>query len=137
MADVTVKRLDEMETTFGGAMYRARASLDASAFGMQVIEMSPGADWYPDHNHTGEPVEDGQEEVYTPLSGSATLIAGEERFELEPGTFARVGAAQKRKLVPGDEGARMLCLGATPGEAYEPPEFTKLGAPEPQPPDQQ
>jgi DNA-binding HxlR family transcriptional regulator len=134
MADVTVKRLEEMETTFNGAMYRARASLEASSFGMQVIEMSPNADWYPSHNHTGEPADDGQEEIYTPLRGSATLIAGEERFELEPGSFARVGPAQKRKLVPGDEGARMLCLGAMPGKPYEPPEFTKLGAPAPQPP---
>ena len=43
-------------------------------------------------------------------------------------------AAQKRKLVPGAEGAQMLCLGAMPGRGYEPPEFTKLGAPAPQPP---
>ena len=134
MADVTVKRLEEMETTFDGGMYRARASLDASSFGMQVIEMQPDADWYPDHNHAGEPTGDGQEEIYTPLRGSATLIAGDEQFALEPGTFARVGPAQKRKLVPGDEGVRMLCLGAMPGKAYEAPEFTELGAPPPQPP---
>jgi hypothetical protein len=52
---------------------------------------------------------------------------GEDEFELEPGVFARVGPGQKRKLVTGDEGARILCIGATPGKAYEPPEWTEEG----------
>lgn len=33
---------------------------------------------------------------------------------------APVGPNQKRKIVPGSEGARVLALGATPGKAYEP-----------------
>ena len=134
MPDVTVKTVDEMEPILGGAMLRARASLGATSFGMQVINMPAGADWYPEHNHDGAPVEDGQEEIYTPLKGSATLQADGESFELEPGTFVRVGAGQKRKLVPGDDGAQILALGAMPGKAYEPPEFTELGGPEPQAP---
>ena len=134
MADVTVKRLDEMEPILDGAMIRVRASLDATSFGMQVLNMPPGADWYPEHNHTGAPVDDGMEEIYTLLRGSATLRTGGESYPLEPGTFARVGASEKRKLVPGDDGAQVLALGAMPGRAYDPPEFTELGAPPPQPP---
>lgn len=134
MADVTVKSVDEMEPILGGAMIRARASLGATSFGMQVLNMPPDADWYPEHNHDGAPVEDGQEEIYTALQGSATLRCGEESFDLEPGTFARVGAGQKRKLVPGADGAQILALGAMPGKAYEAPEFTQLGGPEPQAP---
>lgn len=136
MADVTVKRLDEMEPILDGAMIRVRASLDATSFGMQVINMSPGADWYPEHNHAGAPVDDGMEEIYTPLRGSATLRTADESYTLEPGIFARVGSGEKRKLVPGEDGAQILCLGAMPGRAYEPPEFTELGAPPPQPPSQ-
>jgi len=132
MADVTVKSVDEMEGIFGGLMRRTRAELGVTSFGMQVLDMPPNWDGYPDHNHNGEPVDDGQEEVYTVLSGSATLQAGGQSWPLAPGVFARAGAGQKRKVVPGAEGARLLCLGGVPGAAYEVPEFTKLGAPEPQ-----
>ena len=43
-------------------------------------------------------------------------------------SFARVGATEKRKLVTGDESARVLVMGATPGKVYEPPEFSYEGA---------
>jgi len=54
-------------------------------------------------------------------------VVGGEEHELEPGVFARVGATEKRKLVTGDEPARVLAMGAMPGRAYEPPEFTEEG----------
>lgn len=124
MADVTVKRLDEFEAVFGGGMRRVRAGLGVTSFGMQVIELPPGADMYPNHDHS----HDEQEEVYTALSGQATLQAGGEEHSLEPGVFARVGPGEKRKLVTGEQGARILALGAVPGRVYEPPEFTEEGA---------
>ena len=34
---------------------------------------------------------------------------------------------QKRKLVTGEKGVRLLCLGGTPGQAYEPPAWTEEG----------
>ena len=123
MADVTVKGLDEFEAVFGGGMRRVRAGLGVTSFGMQVIELPPNFDMYPDHDHS----HDEQEEVYVSLSGTATLRVGEESFELVPGVFARVGPGQKRKLVTGGEGARLLCLGGTPGQVYEPPEWTEEG----------
>ena len=57
-----------------------------------------------------------------------TLRVGGEEYELEPGVFARVGAAEKRKLITGDEPARVIAMGAMPGRAYVPPEFTEEGA---------
>jgi hypothetical protein len=48
------------------------------------------------------------------------LHAGDEEFPLVPGTLVRVGPSQKRKIVPGSEGATVLALGGTPGKAYEP-----------------
>lgn len=123
MADVTVKSLDEFEAVFGGGMRRVRAGLGVTSFGMQVIELPPNFDMYPDHDHS----HDEQEEVYVALSGTATLRVGEESFELVPGVFARVGPGQKRKLVTGGDGARLLCLGGTPGQVYEPPEWTEEG----------
>jgi quercetin dioxygenase-like cupin family protein len=127
---VTVKRLDEFEAVFGGGMRRVRAGLGVSSFGMQVVELPPNFEGYPDHSHG----HDEQEEVYTLLSGKATLRTGGEDHELEPGMFARVGPTEKRKLVTGEEGARILALGAVPGKVYEAPEFTEEGAPEPSPP---
>jgi quercetin dioxygenase-like cupin family protein len=127
MADVTVKRLEEFEAVYGGGFRRVRAGLGVSSFGVQVIELPPNFEHYPEHDHT----HDEQEEVYTVLSGRAKLLVGGEEHELEPGTFARVGPGEKRKLVSADEGARILALGATPGAVYDPPEFSKEGAPQP------
>lgn len=123
MADVTVKRLEEFEAVFGGGMRRVRAGLGVTSFGIQVIELPAGFIMYPSHDHT----HDEQEEVYLALAGKAVLKVGEEQFDLEPGVFARVGPGQRRKLLTEDEGARILCLGATPGKIYEAPEWTEEG----------
>ena len=123
MADVTVKNLDDFEAIFGGGMRRVRAGLGVTSFGMQVIELPPDFSTYPSHDHS----HDEQEEVYLALGGRATLQVGGEEFELAPGVFARVGPGVQRKLVTGGEGARILCLGGTPGSAYEPPDWTEEG----------
>lgn len=124
MADVTVKRLEDFDAVFGGGMRRVRAGLGVTAFGVQVIELPPNFTHYPQHDHT----HDEQEEVYTVLSGSATLQVGDQEHELGPGVFARVGPGEKRKFVTGEEEVRILAIGAVPGRAYEPPEFTEEGA---------
>jgi mannose-6-phosphate isomerase-like protein (cupin superfamily) len=124
MADVTVKRLDDFEAVFHGGFRRVRAGLGVTAFGMQVIELPPNADMYPEHDHS----HDDQEEVYLALSGRGTLQVGDEEFTLEPGVFARVGALERRKIVTGEEGVRILAVGATPGRIYEIPDFTVEGA---------
>ena len=33
--------------------------------------------------------------------------------------MARVGPGQTRKVVPGDDGVKMIVIGGTPGQAYE------------------
>ena len=124
MADVTVKRLEDFESIYHGGMRRVRAGLGVTAFGMQVIELPPNADMYPEHDHT----HDEQEEVYLTLSGRGTLLVGGEEIILEPGVFARVGALERRKIVTGEEGARILAIGATPGSVYQIPDFTEEGA---------
>ena len=69
MPDVTVKKLEDFEAVFGGGMVRVRAGLGVTSFGMQVIQLPPGFEMYPEHDH----LHDEQEEVYTVLEGSATL----------------------------------------------------------------
>lgn len=121
MADVTVKKVEDFDSAYSGAFKLVRHGLGVSSFGIGLIQMPPNVDQYPEHDH----VHDGQEEVYTVLEGKATLEAGGERYELEPGTFVRVGPAEKRKIVTGDEGCKLLALGGTPGTTYEIPEFSK------------
>ncbi len=93
MADVTIKRVEDFEAIFGGGLRRARSGLGVRSFGMQVEEFPPNATQYPEHDHSA----DGMEEVYTALEGKAILVVGGEEYELEPGTFARVGAGRDAK----------------------------------------
>jgi quercetin dioxygenase-like cupin family protein len=127
MADVTVKRTDDFETTFGGGMLKVRAGLGVTSFGMQVLRFPPNVDRYPEHDHSG----DGQEEVYAVLEGEAMLTVGGEEHELSPGTFARIGPNESRKLATGEQPATILVLGGVPGEAYEIVPLTEEGAPDP------
>lgn len=114
MADVTVKRIDELEGYKGQFLYAGKG-LGVSAWGMNILRLPAGWADYPEHDHA----KDGQEEVYILLEGSAVLKAGAESWVLGAGTLARVGAAQKRTIVPGPAGATLLVLGGTPGKAYE------------------
>jgi mannose-6-phosphate isomerase-like protein (cupin superfamily) len=128
VAKYTIKKIDEMEAIFRGAFKRARAELGVESFGMNVIDMPPNVgDQYPEHSHD----DDGQEEVYMVLRGAAEIEIDGERHRLEPDTMVRVGPGVPRKLRTGSEGARILALGGCAGKAYEPPEFSKLGAPDP------
>jgi uncharacterized cupin superfamily protein len=129
MPDVTVKRLEDFEAIFGGGFLRVRAGLGVSSFGLAVMNLPPDFRDYPEHDQS----HDHQEEVYTVLKGRATLIVAGEEYPLEPGVFVRVGEAEPRKIVTGDEPARVLAIGGMPGGAYEPPEFTEEGAPDPAP----
>lgn len=127
MSDVSVKRVEEFDTPNGGGFCRARAGLGVTAFGLQVENFPPRFEHFPEHDH----VSDGQEEVYSVLSGAATLHAGDEVYDLVPGVFARVGPGVTRKITTGESAAQLLAIGGTPGRAYVPPPFTENGAPLP------
>jgi len=115
MADVTIVNTDDCSATHGGAMKLVRDGLGVESFGMQVIDMPPNIDAYPEHDHADE----GQEEVYTVIRGACTLVVGDEEYRLEPDVFARVGPNETRKIVTGDQPVRLLAIGAVPGQAYE------------------
>jgi mannose-6-phosphate isomerase-like protein (cupin superfamily) len=122
MADYTAKKIGDMEAAFGGGLKKARAELGVESFGMQVIDLPPDYKDYPEHDHES----DGQEEVYSVMSGSGEIDVEGERIALTPDILVRVGPATKRKLYSGPNGLRLLALGGTPGAAYEAAEFTEL-----------
>jgi hypothetical protein len=124
MADYTVKRLGEMQAGFGGGFVKARAELGVTAFGMQVIQLPPSYEDYPEHDHA----ESGQEEVFLAIGGSGWIEIEGERVELDGDTFVRVGADWRRKVFAGPDGLRLLALGGAPGEAYKIVPMTELDA---------
>lgn len=127
MADYAVRRIDEMEAIVRGSFKKARAELGVSSFGIQVIDMPPNVDAYPEHDHS----QDGQEEVYVAMRGGGEIEIDGERHPIDAETMVRVSAGTKRKLYPGDEGMRVLVIGGVPGEAYAIRDYTELGAADP------
>ncbi len=127
MSDYTISPIDDMEAVVFGSFKRARAVLGVESFGMQVIDLPPNAEQYPEHDHS----ESGQEEVFVVLRGSGEMEIDGERHSMDSDTMIRVGPEPKRKIWPGEDGMRVLALGGCPGHVYQPPEITKLGAADP------
>ncbi|MDX6634049.1 MAG: hypothetical protein QOF06_252 [Solirubrobacterales bacterium] len=133
MADIThtkIEEIDAIEGVLDGIkMHRVAAGLGVSAFGISIVDLDPGADQYPEHDHSKDgiggrmfskrPEQLSQEEVYVALRGTGTLEADGEQYPLDPDHIVRVGPSVKRKVVPGPEGLRLLVLGAIPGKAYD------------------
>jgi len=127
MGEYTVMRIDEMEAVYLGAFKRARAELGVESFGLQVIDLPPDFENYPEHDHA----EDGQEEVFMAIKGGGEIEIDGERFPLDPDHMARVASGTKRKVWPGADGMRMVIVGGVPGSVYEAPGISKLGEPDP------
>ena len=127
MSGYAVRKIDEMEAIYRGAFKRARAELGVESFGMQIIDMPPNYDNYPEHDHT----HDGQEEVFLVMRGGGEIEIAGERFPLDGDHVARVSPDTKRKIWPGPEGIRVVVLGGIPGQAYVAPEISQLGQPDP------
>jgi hypothetical protein len=127
VSDYAVKKIDDMEAIYLGGFKLARAELGVTSFGMQVMDIPAGYEDYPEHDHA----EDGQEEVYVALRGSAEIEIDGERHPLDPDTMVSVRSGTKRKIWPGENGVRLLALGGVPGKVYEAPEISELGTPDP------
>ena len=121
MSEVVKKEIEELGYYQGphaiaGIKFRyAAKELGVTAWGMNVLEINAKCTDYPEHDH----VKDGQEEVYTVLRGTATLLADGKEWPLKLGSFIRVGPGIKRKIIPGPEGVTILAIGNTPGKAYK------------------
>jgi mannose-6-phosphate isomerase-like protein (cupin superfamily) len=133
MAEITHVKIEDIEAIEGFfegiKFHKAATGLGVSSFGISITDLAPGADEYPEHDHSAEgiggqmfakrPAQLGQEEVYIALRGSGTVEADGERYPLDSEHVVRIGPKVKRKVTPGPDGLRLLALGGTPGEAYE------------------
>jgi hypothetical protein len=134
MADMTHTSIDDLDAIEGVLegvkFHRAAAGLGVTSFGISISDLAPGATEYPEHDHAEQgiggrmfaerPQQLGQEEVYIALRGSGTLEADGESYPLDADHLARVGPGVTRKITPGPEGLRLLAIGATPGQPYDP-----------------
>jgi uncharacterized cupin superfamily protein len=127
MAGYTVAKIDDIEAIYSGGFKRARSALGISSFGLQVMDLPPGFEGYPEHDHSS----DGQEEVYATLRGGGEIEIDGERHPIDAGQLVSVMPGTKRKIFPGSDGIRLLIIGGTAGAAYEKLGFTEVGAPDP------
>jgi uncharacterized cupin superfamily protein len=127
MSGFEVRRIDDMEASFWGSFHKARAELGITSFGMQVLDLPPASEGYPEHDHA----EDGQEEAYAVLSGGGEIEIDGQRHTIDPQIMVSVQPGTKRQVFPGPQGMRLLVVGGIPGRAYEIVDSTELGAPDP------
>ncbi len=127
MAEYTVTKIDDIEGIYGGAFKRARSTLGVTSFGMQVLDLPPNSDAYPEHDHAS----DGQEEVYATLRGGGEIEIDGQRHPIDSDHLVSVKAGTKRKVFSGPDGVRLLIVGGCPGAVYEVKDFTEVGQPDP------
>jgi mannose-6-phosphate isomerase-like protein (cupin superfamily) len=120
MNGFSCKQIDDLSSIMHGAVKLAGDELGVESFGLQVLDFPAGFDAYPEHDHA----EDGQEEVYVVLAGSADFTVAGDRVAAGTGTMLRVEAGTKRTLVPGPDGVRLLAIGC--GPEYERPDAFRV-----------
>jgi len=98
----------------GGAFHFVRRELGVLAFGVNWIELPPGAEGR-EHDESGS----GQEEVSVVIAGSGTFRVDGEDVQVSTGDFLRFDPETTRCPVAGPEGLTLLAIGAPRG-AYEP-----------------
>ena len=105
MADVTFREIDEMDAIHGGLARRARAELGVTAWGMQVLHAAAELGRLPRAQPRRRRRSTRTRRRSTSRSRArrrSSPTASE--FELRPGTMARVGPEQLRRILPGPDG---------------------------------
>jgi mannose-6-phosphate isomerase-like protein (cupin superfamily) len=110
----TVIDAADVEPSFG-VFRKMRIALGATGFGINQVELPPGAAGR-EHDES----EGGQEEVYIVLSGSGVMRIDGEDVELMEGRWLRVDAAHTRQPVAGPEGLKLIMVGGVPDRAFVP-----------------
>ena len=114
-------RIEDLPQLWDGFAKLVRDGLGVTAFGMQIMDLPPD---YSTKSH--DEGDSGQEEVYLALRGSGAIVidADDERLPLDADHVACISPGTPRTLTSGSDGLRVLCVGGTPGKAYEAPEWT-------------
>lgn len=122
MTTYTLRHIDELPAINHGAVKLAADELGVQTFGLQVLDLPAGFADYPEHDHA----HDRQEEVYLVLAGSAEVEVAGERVHATTGSIFRVDPEAKRKLLPGEDGVRVLAIGCAPDGHYARPDAFRV-----------
>lgn len=106
MSDYTVVDASDVEA-MRGAFRKMRLALGTNAFGINQIELPPGASG-PEHDEE----DTTHEEVYVVIAGTGTLSVAGEEVALEAGRYVRVGPTVSRQMTAGDGGITFIAVGA-------------------------
>jgi len=111
--------IDDLPDRWDGFLRMVRPGLGLTAFGVNIMNLPPD---YTTRSH--DESSSGQEELYVRLAGAGWIVLDDsgERLALDEEHLAAVGPGVARSLASGPEGLRVLCVGSTPGAAYEPPQ---------------
>jgi mannose-6-phosphate isomerase-like protein (cupin superfamily) len=109
----TVIDAADVEPSFG-VFRKMRQALGATGFGINQLELPPGASGREHDEAAG-----GQEEVYIVLSGSGAMRIDGEEVELVTGRWLRVDPGHRRVPVAGPDGLVLIMVGGAPGRGFE------------------
>jgi uncharacterized cupin superfamily protein len=118
----SAKAIDELPTLWEGFAKLARAGLDITAFGANIMDLPPN---YSTTSH--DESASGQQELYVALRGSGSVDIDGSRLALDAEHLVRVDPGTARVLSSGADGLRVLCIGGVPGGVYEPPDWSSAG----------
>ncbi|MGO9974761.1 MAG: hypothetical protein ACLP01_18545 [Solirubrobacteraceae bacterium] len=115
-------KIARMASMHGGTVKLAAAELGIESFGMQLLDLPPGFDDYPEHDHAG----DGMEEVYVTLAGSGTFVIDGRPVPIDQTVMLRIAPDARRRLQPGPDGVCVLAIGNAVGRPYDRPAHFRL-----------
>jgi quercetin dioxygenase-like cupin family protein len=98
----------------GGAFHFVRRELGVLAFGVNWVELKPGAE-----GHEHDERDSGQEEVNVVVAGSGTYRVDGETIPVRTGDFLRFDPETTRCPIAGPDGLTLVAVGAPRG-SYEP-----------------
>jgi mannose-6-phosphate isomerase-like protein (cupin superfamily) len=86
-----------------------------TAFGVNAVTKDAGTVLIPEHDES----ESGQEEIYFVHAGEVRATLDGEELVAPAGTVIAVQPKTRRKLEATASPTTLLCIGGTPGKAYE------------------
>jgi quercetin dioxygenase-like cupin family protein len=114
---LTIVHRDDLEQT--GSWSLVRRSLGISSFGVNLVEIAPGAA-IPEHDETAR----DPEVLFVVLRGAATLVVDGVDHPAPAGTFARLDPEPTRTVRnDGAEPAEVLIVSAPRSSGYAPLEW--------------
>lgn len=123
--DYKSARIDDLPQLWDGLAKLVREGLGITGFGAQIMELPPN---YTTASHSES--DSGQEELYVALRGSGAVVVhgdADHGLLLDSDRMVAIGPHVERTLASGPGGLRVLCIGATPGTGYTPPDWTAGG----------